>query len=304
MKITNIDATIRSLLQKAVRRGAPDIAEKAAIYLILNKQGLWLKNRLGTITFEESWGYTSKISFNKTEKNLINQYKALCTLSKNKNAAGLGSLAYELSKGDKSALQKEENLNRHIKIVKEAINRPKDFWNWAKSENRNNSEANIFLDKAETGYNLAGWPWDKAFSLASAYLILTSNPPELIHYPSTETLNFPFWTAIDKHTPKGKTAIKKCSEKLNINHETLGWIQFYFESAKTKNLQESIWWEKEKNWRLEREGISIFEANHIWSEAALFLETHLTTDSAELSETLEKAHQQYVNTIKNQGNLL
>lgn len=304
MKITNIDATIRSLLQKAVRRNAPEIAEKASIYLILNNQGIWLKNRLGTITFEESWGYTSKISFNKNERNLITQYKELCALSKNKNAAGLGSLAYEFSKGDKSVLQEEENSNRHIKILKEAINRPQDFWNWAKSEKPNSSEVTVFLEKAETGYNLAGWPWDKAFSLASAYLILTSKPPELIYHPSTGNLNFPFWTAIDKHTPKGKAAIIQCSKKLNLSYETLGWIQFYFESAKTTNLQESIWWEKEKKWRLEREGISTSDASAIWSEASSFLEVHFKTDNAELSKILETAYQQYLNTIKTQENLL
>lgn len=289
----------RSLLQKAVRRGAVSVAEKATIYLIQEGESTWLRNRLGVITFEEIWARTGDLQFTTDENCLIAQYKNLARSSKNKDAAGLGSLAYELSKGSFGVLTKNAQENRHIKIVAEAIKRPEDFWTWAK-KNTSNLD---FLHKAEIGYKYAGWPWDKAFALASAYLSICGEVP-----PTTEhdlvSIALPFWVAIDKHTPTGKLALAKCAEKININKNTLGWIQFYLESSKCENLQTSPWWEREKAWRLQNEGLRDGKEKAIWQNISAYLHELLEPQALKLENDLNHSFALYQSTLKNQENLI
>ncbi|MEE1894508.1 hypothetical protein V0R51_16465 [Pseudomonas otitidis] len=297
------DQIFRSLLQKAVRRGAVEVAEKAAIHLMQMGDTNWLKNRLGVITFEEAWRHTNEIQFTTSEAILLKQYTEIARLPKNKNAAGLGSLGYELSKGTNSVLLKNNKGNRDIRIIAEALTRPDDFWQWIKNYNSKSAES-IFLKNAETGFRLAGWPWDKAFALASAYLFVTdkSLEPES-QSPATNT-NFPYWIAIDKHTSIGKKAISVCAEKLKLNKNKLAWIQFYLESAKCENLQPSPWWEREKAWRLASEGTDEQKAKIIWHDASVFLRELLEQYEIAAIEKLESSVNLYKNTLKHQSKLI
>lgn len=297
------DQICRSLLQKAVRRGAVDVAESATIHLIQKGETVWLKNRLGVITFEETWTLTRKLHFTTNEELLIKQYKELASSSKNKNAAGLGSLGYELSKGAGSILAKNEPTNKHIKIIAEAVRRPDDFWRWVR-QLKSDEEGFEFLEKAESGFKLAGWPWDKAFAIASAYLFVTDDAPVLTTFNSLPPVNFPFWVAIDKHTSVGKKALAKCAEKFNLDKTTLGWIQFYLESAKCANLQPSPWWEREKSWRLETEGVGRGKAETIWRDSSSFLHELLASQETALKNELGNSSHLYQSTLKNQGNLI
>lgn len=293
----------RSLLQKAVRRGAVAIAEKAAIHLIQKGETTWLKNRLGVIVFEEAWACVSKLDFTTNEGLLLNQYKDLASSSKNKNAAGLGSLAYEFSRGAEGVLVKGAPENRHIKIIAEAIRRPVDFWHWAR-QFKPGREGLDFLDKAEVGFKLAGWPWDKAFALASAYLFVSGEVPKITTSSVQGSMEFPFWVAIDKHTPAGKIALSKCSEKFNLSKTTIGWIQFYLESARCENLQASPWWEREKAWRLESEGVGGGKAEIIWRDISGFLHEILISQEKLIKGELDHSFDLYRTTLKNQDGLL
>ena len=297
------DQICRSLLQKAVRRGAVEVAEKAAIHLIQKGDTNWLKNRLGVITFEEAWRHTDKIQFTTNETILIKQYTDIAQLPKNKNAAGLGSLGYELSKGINTVLAKNDKDNKHIKIIAEALARPDDFWQWIKNIHPDAPKC-IFLKNAETGFRLAGWPWDKAFALASAYLFVTDTVSASEPDFPANTKNFPYWIAIDKHTSVGKRAISTCAEKLKINKTTLAWIQFYLESAKCENLQTSHWWEREKSWRLANEGIDEKKAQSIWLSASNLLHNLLEPTETEIKTELEKSLALHKKTLKHQKDLL
>ncbi|MDX9674781.1 hypothetical protein [Pseudomonas zeae] len=297
------DQICRSLLQKAIRRGAVDVAESATIHLIQKGETAWLKNRLGVIAFEEAWAFAAKLQFTTNEQLLIKQYKELASSSKNKNAAGLGSLGYELSKGAGSVLVKNEPTNKHVKIIAEAVRRPDDFWRWVK-QLKSDQEGLGFLEKAESGFKLAGWPWDKAFAIASAYLFVTDDVPVVTVFNYSPPASFPLWVAIDKHTTIGKRALAKCAEKFNLDKTTLGWIQFYLESAKCANLQPSPWWEREKSWRLETEGVGRGKAEIIWRDSSIFLHELLASQEAALKNELEHSSNQYQSTLKTQGNLI
>jgi len=303
MKASSGDQVCRSLLQKAVRRGAVSVVEKTVINLIQKGELNWLRNRLGVVACEESWASISRLKFSLSENLLIEQYKDLSRSSKNKDAAGLGSLAFELSRGVETVLVKGDRCNKHIKIVAEGVKRPVDFWCWAKAQKADIPSLN-FLSNSEVCFKLAGWPWDKAFAIASAYLYVLGELPQVELSESPEVLEFPYWVAIDKHTSAGKRALMKCADKFNLDKNTLGWIQFYLESAKCEKLQSSFWWEREKIWRLDSVGIGCGVADIIWDDISDFLQELLLTQALNVEADLNAAYASYSSTIKDQKSLI
>lgn len=300
MKIVSKNQIHRSLLQKAVRRGSISATEKTVVHLLLQGDEIWLRNRLGVIASEEAWQYISKINFSSSQELVIEQYLSLASVYKNKNAAGLGILAYELSKGDISCLQRSPE-DRRIKIVAEAIKRPDDFWRWIEKLNPNES---IFIKNSKIGFNYAGWPWDKAFLIAAAYLYVCGDFEELIAHNSPGKNSFPYWVAMDKHTAVGKCELETCASILKINKNTLGWIQFYLESSKCTCLKDSIWWTREKSWRFKSIGITEKRAETIWQDASYLLRNNLLKKSLEIENTLNESFNIYKSHLKNQGKLI
>ena len=103
------DQAARSLLQKAIRRGRADIAEAVFRFLVPTKAEFdWMRSRLAVFTFEEAWPYGRLVTFSRLEDENLRHVLALCSLRKNKDAAGLGSLAYALSEGDQTVLRQDE----------------------------------------------------------------------------------------------------------------------------------------------------------------------------------------------------
>lgn len=299
----NIDAECRSLLQKAVRRSDAKVARSATIRLLENNETIWLRNRLGVIAFEECWHNTERLSFNLNPSSLILQYEDLAESKKNKNAAGLGSLAYELSLGATTTLLKNDENNRHLKIICEAIKRPNDFWSWINALEKTEQQKKI-THLAEHGFKLAGWPWDKAFAVSTAYLSVTENIPNYTSIKDKNPQPFPYWVAIDKHTPEGKKALASCGKQLRIDKETLGWIQFYFESASCYQLDDCYWWDREKTWRFGNLGLSMDEADQIWKEASILIKDLLEPQQTKLMERLLMSEQRYTMTINTQEKLI
>lgn len=296
------DSICRSLLQKAVRRSDVSVARSAAILLIEKNDTAWLKNRLGVITFEESWKESGALEFSLDPQKLITQYERLAKSIKNKDAAGLGALAYELSRGDSSMLTLDAGSNRAIKIISEAIQRPADFWQWIHAQKVDwaNKAA---LSNCEIGYKHAGWPWDKAFAISAAYLSVFHESQE-ISQPNTESIDCPYWIAIDKHTPEGKSALARCEKKFRLEKTLIGWIQFYLESARCSNFEPAIWWERERNWRLAKHGLSVFDASQLWLDISGYIREILQSTDERLTEELKKATQAYEITITKQQNLI
>lgn len=257
------DQISRSLLQKAVRRGNLEITKLTINYIIQNNDFDWLRKRLAVITFEECWTYGLEVSYEKNEEIVTKHYLRIAESVKNKNAAGLGSLAYALSEGDTSVFF-GDNDDKAIKIIAEAIKRPKDFWEWIKKQTLNETQE-FLIEKADKGFRKAGWPWDRAFAQSAAYLAAFTN----ISQPNiAKSLNceFPFWIGIDKHTKEGKVAIRQAAQRIGFNANKALWLAFYFESAKCNAIDYSSWWEKEIRWRMKKLGLSIDNAKFIWDE--------------------------------------
>lgn len=267
---------LRSLLQKAVRRGRTDLAHNASYVLAGHGDSIWLRSRIGIIAFEECWPLAMTLY---NEQNSSKALAEISTTVKNKEAAGLGSLAHALSEGKHSALTAAPD-SRAVKIVAAALRRPTDFFKWTLSECKCETEMKVVL-VAQKVFAQASWPWDKAFAAAGAYLSCQTDTPIPAPIELTSTGEFEFWTAIDKHTPQGRIAIKKAASELSIRVDLLEWISFYIESAKVNALETCLWWDAEAKWRLSLLGIDTIEAKEIWNFAAPKVK-FLTQESAEL----------------------
>jgi len=256
------DQACRSLLQKAVRRGNTELTKVVAEHLAKTGDKEWLKNRLSVIVFEECWVLGGNLKFTKDE-NITEVLIKTARSVKIKDAAGLGSLGYALSQGDFSVLCNLSS-DRDIKIISEAIKRPHDFWEWVINECPDEEKLAI-VNSAYKGFKRGGWPWDRAFMQASAYLSVVDSLPEVYCSESISQIDdFPFWIAIDKHTSKGKEALREVSKIFKIPYRQITWASFYCESAITNQSSTSYWWTREVDWRLGKVGLTLDTASKLW----------------------------------------
>jgi hypothetical protein len=275
------DQACRSLLQKAVRRGNAELTKVVAEHLVKTGDKEWLKNRLSVIVFEECWALGGNLKFTKDE----NITEALIKTAKSvkiKDAAGLGSLGYALSQEDFSVLCNLPS-DRDIKIISEAIKRPHDFWEWVIRECPDEERLAIVYS-AYKGFKRGGWPWDRAFMQAAAYLSVVENLPEVCCSESTlEIEKFPFWIAVDKHTPKGKEALREASKIFNIPYRQINWASFYCESAITNQSLTSYWWTREVDWRLSKVGLTLDTASKLWRLVSPTISEMIQVESKKLA---------------------
>lgn len=273
----------RSLLQKAVRRGCISLIPKVVNHLVDVGDYPWLVSRTGVIVFEESWPLGIMLDTELITGRITQILIETAISQKQKDAAGLGSLAYEFSKGDSSAFT-DSSFYQPVQELAEVIRQPGRFWQNIKENVKNQPQKEKLIDQAFASYKRAGWPWDRAFMQAAAYLTTIDGIP-LIEKKNSLVCSeddFPFWAAIDKHTDDGKIALKKIAEKTNINPTKVSWISFYYSSAVENETLPSPWWKKEMEWRLYKLGISLLDAEKMWT----LIKPHLFEELFEKGEEL------------------
>ena len=197
----------------------------------------------------------------------------LVTTAKNRNAAGLGSLAYVLSEKDESVYQGDIG-DKSIRLIAEAIKRPKDFWEWTKKHNLTEKQEKI-VEMADKGFRKAGWPWDRAFAQSAAYLAITDEIPETKYLEIKSNINFPLWVGIDKHTSEGKEAIRAAAKQLNYNNNKALWLAFYFESATCNIIEDSPWWNREIKWRMQKLELTFEQGKEMWERLKPLVQENL-----------------------------
>ncbi len=278
------DQISRSLLQKAIRRADLQMTKLAINYIIHNDDFDWMRKRLAVITFEECWTYGLEVSYDNDEKIIVNHLLKIVGTVKNRNAAGLGSLGYVLSEKDETVYFGDDE-DRSIRIIAEAIKRPNDFWEWTKKQSLNERQKSL-VEKADKGFRKAGWPWDRAFAQAAAYLAITGDIPETKYVEPISDVNFPLWVAIDKHTKQGKVAIREAAKQIGFNANKALWLAFYFESAKCNQIEFSPWWDKEVNWRMRKLGITKEEGQATWEQLKIIVIELLKEETQKLKEKI------------------
>lgn len=270
---------LRSLLQKTVRRGDAQLAETVACRLAERGDSAWLKTRAGVIAFEECWPYGTKLLNHPPLVSL----REMAGLTKNKEAAGLGSLAHALAEGDLSVLDAAPDPVA-VKIVAASLTRTEEFFSWAAQSCHEGERADL-LRTARTYFLRASWPWDKAFASAAAYFTCLGHSLTVERAPpaTVTMLHFPLWVAVDKHTPAGKSALRRVASQLRVPPSQLEWASFYFESASCNERSVGTWWEAEIGWRFRTVHLEASEAQTLWNTAR----DHVRNEVAEGVELLE-----------------
>ena len=283
---TNIDPRFRSLLQKAVRRGNTELIYTISAWI----QGLnvreknWFRNRTAIIIFEECWPLAQDLIFNRQFHSKVAVLIKAGRAIKNRDAAGLGYLAYQLYYGDTSVLSDTPD-DRHIKIVSNAISRPDDFWNWVEKMLPETDGGPLCTNAYK--FKSVGRPIDRAVISAAAYLSLNANP-RVAKAPLSVGSNtpFPFWVALDRHTPQGRRVLKDVARDLHIDLKQLEWSLFYFEGCVTNDEVISHWWDRHCRWQFKKLGLPHDEAHLLWEPAKPQIMDALRQDSHHLQREI------------------
>lgn len=267
----------RSILQKAVRRGNENLVEKVVNYLTNIGDQTWLKNRLVIMVYEECWMYANAL---RLDTNLMEQYKSLAKAVKNKNAAGLASLAIKHTEKTNGIIINDEETNNSIRSVALGIELQDKFWNLLKLESGyNDNRRNIEI--AQQHIKRASFPEDKAMFLAAAYLSVNYPVPEVQMIEPNNDPNFPYWIAIDKHTGRGREIYIEACREINLDSFAGMQFGFYMEGSKCNQMQLSPFWEQMKTWQFKILGFTLEQATEKWEKLKplVIKKTKSTVDS-------------------------
>ena len=276
----DIDARLRSLLQKAVRRGDIDLVftTSAILESLSSREKNWFRYQTAIIGFEECWPLGTDLIFNRKFHSKVAALVKVTRSTKAKDAYGLGYLAYALSEGDQSVLSGSPE-DRHIRIVSKAVRRPDEFWSWA-DQNKPAGRGKMLVENAHR-FRQAGLSRDRAVIQAAAYLAVIGDIPRAA--PASQLVHaFPYWVAFDMHTSQGRRVLNDVARDLHIPLKQLEWTLFYFEGAQTNESLPSAWWDRICNWYFQRIGLPLEEAHLIWDPARVQVVEALTEDSQQL----------------------
>jgi len=293
------DQRVRSLLQKAARRGFTQVVDHALVRLDTSGDKTWLRSRAIVITFEECWPLATSLFIDREPSSKRRALLSVAKAAKQKDAAGLGALAHAYREGDRSML--DCIPDQHIlRIVSEAPQRPAAFFEWVLGQSRSERSNNV-IRAAQHYLPAATWQWDKASILAGAVLATIGDMP-MIEPADTPSEEFPYWVALDKHTPQGKLALREIAKQVNTSYRRLIWASFYCESARVNSLLSSPWWDAERTWRLRRAGLSLESAEELWAHARSLVRQRLEAEAVSLKKLVDAVPSPYA--IPTQNKLL
>ena len=267
---------------------------EAAIHKLISLgDRAWLRSRTVVITFEESWPLAQNLVLTRDQQTKEIALLRVTHATKQKDAAGLGALAFAFHEGDQSMLNLVPS-KLALRVVSKGLDRPNAYFDSALSQ-CSSVESRRVVIAARNYLAAATWGWDKATILAAAFLAASGSVPTLP--PSESTVSdFPYWVALDKHTPEGKAAFRRVATKYGIAYRQLIWAGFYCESAIVNALEPSAWFEVERSWRLRKAGLNMQTAMELWGRLRPMI-------SAELSATAESLRSQVEHQAVRQGNL-
>lgn len=279
MKEQNLQVE-HSLLQKAVRRGHVGVVDIVVKYLLSQGDSKWLHNRLPVMIYEECWSLGNHI----TADNLLEQYIALSSTVKNKNAAGLANLAVKYHEGNWKALRGSYTQRTAITSVANAISNPNEFWEWARENGRGHISR---IEAAKAAVIKANFETDKIMMIAAAYFSVKDLVPLTVQAQPQNNPDFPYWIAFDKHTDIGREMIIEAALQIDVLPHHAMQLAFYLEGAVCNDIATSPFWQLAKDWQMQKMGYTYSEANIIWERLKPII-IELTKDKVkELKERIE-----------------
>ena len=278
------DPRVRSLLQKAARRGFTDVVDRTLTRLEQIGDKAWLRSRAVVITFEECWPLGASLTITREESSKRNALAKVTKAAKQKDAAALGALAYGYHGGDKSMADCVPDM-QSLEVVSDALRGPQRFFTRVR-ERSETAQSIDLINAAEHYLPAASWQWDKACILAAALLSTQGDMP-LVQPAETSQEDFPYWVALDKHTPQGKVVLSEVARQAHSSCRQLIWASFYCESALVNRLLPSPWWDAEKTWRLRRAGLTVAAAEALWARAHDLIRDRLSGEAAALQALID-----------------
>ncbi len=299
-----VDDRLRSLLQKAVRRGHTELV--TTVSAMIHSQGPkpeeWFEKRTAVIVFAECWPLGGLMRFTGGVAGKVAALGLASAAPKLRDATGLGLLAYSLAGGDASMLD-GSGEDKAIRLIARAIEHPSDFWSWIKDQPVENPGKTLIANAQRC--KSSPRPHDKAVVQAAAYLAATTPPPE-ISPQREQRMVFPFWVVFDRHTPEGKRVLRDVARDLHIPLPQLEWISYFFEGARTNAEIPSAWWQKYCRWRFSRIGVLPEEASLVWEPAKRQIADALGEESHRLQSEIYRwklSHLERIESLKRQAAL-
>jgi hypothetical protein len=299
---TAIDERYRSLLQKAVRRGHVDLVLTVGACIEAASDPEWFERRTGLIVLSECWPLGGRIAFTKAAHSKLAALAQAARARKDRDAAGLGLLAYALARGDRSVLTGAED-ERAVRLLAQAVQRPAKFWEWVASQPCGEVRRHAITRAERLG--AGDRPHDHSVIQAAAYLASSAplpQTPEAAPAPGP----FPYWAVLDRHTAAGKRALRDVARDLHLKIEQLEWCYYYYEGATANADAPSPWWARYCRWGFERHGLHPDEAPLLWEPARAQLAEALSAEGHALQAEVYSwslAHRDRIDLLKQQVEL-
>jgi hypothetical protein len=279
-----VDDRYRSLLQKAVRRGHPELVYTTSA--LIENLGLhshaWFEKRTAFIVFSECWPFGREMVFTKRFYSKVAALIRVTHAHKARDATGLGLLAYALAQEDATVLNQAVE-DRAVKLVAKAIRHPVEFWEWVSTQGSGQRCQALVANAGR--FREGGRPHDKAVVQAAAYLAVSTPLPDASPAPAADTA-FPYWVVFDRHTSEGSRVLRDVARDLHIPLPQLEWCFYYFEGAAVNAETPSPWWRRYCHWRFDRIGMREEEAHLLWEPARAQIADALAEDSHRLQNEI------------------
>jgi hypothetical protein len=299
-----IDERYRSLLQKAVRRGHVDLVVTVGAYLESAAGPKWFDRRTELIVLGECWPLMAVTVATRASHGRLAPLLRAAQARKNRDAVGLGFLAYALARGDRSVLEATEReaieAERPLKLLAHAVQRPGRFWEWVEAQPCSEGSRRVIVRCR--GRSSGDRPHDQAVAQAAAYLALSAPLPETPTAPPAPGM-FPYWTVFDRHTTAGRRALRDIARDLHIPPRQLEWCFYYFEGSLANADAPAPWWLRYRRWSFDRHGLRPEEATLLWEPARRQLSEALSDDSRTLQGDLYAwmlGHRERVDALRRQ----
>jgi hypothetical protein len=294
-----VDDRFRSLLQKAVRRGHPElICTISALIENLNIHSrAWFEKRAAFIVFSECWPLGREMVFTKRFSSKVAALIRVARAHKARDATGLGFLAYALAQRDTSVLNQSAD-DRAVKLIAKATRHPVDFWEWVSTQGTDQRSQALVANAGR--YREGGRPHDKAVVQAAAYLAVSTPLPDPTPAPAA-VAPFPYWVVFDRHTSAGKRALRDVARDLHIPLPQLEWCFYYFEGAAANAETTSPWWQRYCQWHFARVGMREEEARLLWEPSRDQIADALAEDGRRLQNDIYRwtiANREQVDALK------
>jgi len=297
-----VDARYRSLLQKAVRRGHVDLVITAGAYLEAVGDPGWFEQRTSVIVLGECWPLSGRTVFTKAFHSKLAALVRAAQTRKDRDAAGLGFLAYALAQNDRTTLAEAQD-DRTLKLLAQAVQRPTKFWEWIAAQPCPEDRRRFIRRVAAAARG--NRPHDEAVAQAAAHLALTAPLPDT-PAAAPPGATFPYWVVFDRHTAPGQRALRDVARDLHLKPAQLEWCFYVYAGSLSNGDGPAAWWERYCRWGFSRNELRPEEAGLIWEPAGRQLADALAADAHALQAELyawKLAHRDRVEHLKHEVDL-